>query len=137
MFWPGLRRTEDKGPLVKVNCPHCEQDFVFRLEEVHESRLTLFSPRSRDCGWQLRCPDCGYTAALSENDCRHLDQLISVSKHLEQDEARTDEVGKLVKGLDLDVMKHIGTMAAEWTCPTCKEEVPVTFETCWNCGRKR
>ena len=27
--------------------------------------------------------------------------------------------------------------AADWKCPTCHEEVPGTFESCWQCGGLR
>jgi len=27
--------------------------------------------------------------------------------------------------------------AGEWTCPQCREPVPVHFESCWNCGQNR
>ena len=29
------------------------------------------------------------------------------------------------------------SLAADWICPKCREEVPGTFELCWQCGTER
>ena len=43
------------------------------------------------------------------------------------------------KALELlrEVYQPHDTDAPDWTCGTCKETVPGTFESCWSCGAPR
>ena len=36
-----------------------------------------------------------------------------------------------------DLFQTSPSLAADWGCPKCREEVPGTFELCWQCGTSR
>ena len=46
---------------------------------------------------------------------------------------RDEDYGEAMRILGA-IYYGVPSQAAEWRCPTCGEEVPGTFDSCWQCG---
>jgi hypothetical protein len=119
----------DFGPLLPIHCPQCDTDQVYRLFTCRDE-LPLNTFRS----WFLYCPQCEREEYLSKGDCEHVSELCALAEAAAAGKIEGDGLSEEVKALDLDVVNGLLALTEDWSCPSCGEEVPVSFAVCWKCG---
>jgi hypothetical protein len=48
-----------------------------------------------------------------------------------------DEDFERAKAMIIEIRDNVPGNLPDWTCASCREEVPDGFEICWNCGAEK
>ena len=130
------RMTDDgmireHGSIGPYECPKCDKQKIQLTES--RSGFGLFAMLGIGTSWALGC-DCGYRLEVPASqvmDARGRVDMMDAytSGRLEQEDAM-----KRFSMTHFPTLTELEEHGRKWTCSGCKEEVPMTFETCWQCG---
>ena len=130
----------DYGSTIPYKCTVCGQ-FGYNLKVQSKSNtgdavinlmLKVWGKNKAFCF--LECTNCKLTIDIPESEEKELIFLNSKAKDLQEGKISDKDFIHVLLNSSSTVVKEIYERSHSWVCQGCQNEVPATFEVCWNCG---
>ena len=132
--------STDFGNIIPFKCSHCKESSLHLFESSHIPMPGLFSlfsniNKERAPLWFVKCKSCGLESEAQEEDTPFLLSIIEEAERLKAGEIKPEEYYTLFWETESKFIKELYLRTLAWSCSECdNDDIPMTFETCWNCG---
>ena len=127
----------DQGVCIVWRCPRCEVPRDYRLICSRGNISVLGLEVSRPAIlMDLRCSVCRYEIRVDPSEEAALVQAAETTRLLKMGSISADAYQEKVRSMPARFIKALKALNECWKCSGCGEDNPVTFDSCWNCGKK-
>lgn len=130
-------REKDNGLWLVWKCPRCLVETNFNAIVSHGNveliGLELSPPITM---LDLRCERCKFELRVAPSERESLEKLRDITRHLIEGNIPRAEYEAQVLEMPAQFVKDLAALTQNWKCPSCGEENPVSFDTCWNCSSR-
>jgi hypothetical protein len=125
------------GVCLVWQCPQCRVPRDFQMIESKAGFSILGVQVDKPCEMtDLRCCDCGYEIRVHASDRRLLEEAEQLTCLLKKGLLTLDSYQSEIRALPARFVKELLALTEVWKCPTCGEENPLSFDSCWKCRAK-
>lgn len=126
----------DLGACVKLLCPHCQQVSEFRLRSRSLAlRMFRHTLVEFDKTYDLACRLCEF---CKEIPAAELSSATSAARlYAQMSNEGVVEYWTALQAINCPTINALMEEGKTWSCPSCKESVPMTLKGCWNCNTPR
>ena len=82
----------------------------------------------------FECPSCKLIIEIPDEEAEEVKKLNIKAEEFQEGLISEKEYIDTLLQTDSKTVKQIYERSNSWDCPECSNEVPATFEVCWNCG---
>lgn len=130
----------DHGSTLPYKCTVCNS-FGFSLKEHHQNGtgdimigiLIKLWGKDRPL-FYFECVSCKLAVEIPDEEAEEVKRLNTKAKEFQEGFISEKEYIDSLLETDSKTVKQIYERSNSWDCPECSNEVPATFEVCWNCG---
>ena len=129
----------DHGMTLPYKCSNCAS-FGFHLKERpyqgvgnFVDLLIKFWGKNKPL-WSFECSKCFLTTEIPDKEIEDCLKLNQNSKEYHSGKLADKEFMDILLSTTSSVVQEIYNRCNSWECEQCQNEVPPTFEVCWNCG---
>lgn len=133
-------KNTDHGMTLPYKCSNCAS-FGFNLKEAPYHRNGQFFIHALLSGWgknrprwSFECANCYLAIDIPNAEIEECIKLNKNAKEYQSGKLVDKEFMGLLSSSKSTVVQEIYNRCNLWECEKCQNEVPPTFEVCWNCG---
>ena len=130
----------DHGVCLPYKCSSCESSGINLKETSAQggvfNKLAIALSGKKSCLWYFQCNNCGLVNDIPEKEEDFIIELHKKSLSFQNDEITEKEYHEALDQCESKLVKEMYNRAMSWVCKSCENEVPATFEVCWNCGEE-
>lgn len=82
----------------------------------------------------FQCNNCNLMTFISDDELDDVLEVNKAAKKFYNGEDSKENFLRILSETESKAIKEIFNRGNSWLCNECKNEVPPTFEVCWNCG---
>lgn len=130
----------DHGLALPYKCSNCSsfglnlKELPFRGTGYGILNLYLKSKGKTKSNWVYECNECGLQTDLDEDEVPEVIELKNKADELSAGTISDKDFMQILSSSTSNTVQEIYKRSFTWTCDACQNEVPPTFEVCWNCG---
>ena len=129
----GVREC-DEGACIVWKCPRCGVPRDYHLIESRGNFSIIGIEFSRPAILlDLRCSECGYEVRVDPSEKPMLDETIKMTRLLKAGSISIGAYQESIRRLPTRFVGALKALNEVWRCSGCREENPVSFDSCWNC----
>jgi hypothetical protein len=127
----------DQGVCIVWRCLRFEVPRDYRLIQSRGNISFIGLEFSRPAVMlDLRCSVCGYEIRVDRSEKSMLAQSAEETRLLKAGCLSAEAYQKKVRSLPARFVKAQKALNECWKCSSSGEDIPVTFDSCWNCRKK-
>lgn len=130
----------EHGICLPFKCTSCESSGI-SLKETSAQRgmfhkLAIALSVKKSCLWYFQCNNCGLVNDIPEEEEDLIIELHKKALSFQNNKIHENEFIQAIDQCQSKLVKELKSRSISWICTSCKNEVPATFEVCWNCGEE-
>ncbi len=86
--------------------------------------------------WMLQCSQCGYSVDVESDEINDVRMLNAKARDYENGKIPVEDFKSLLADSRLACLAPFSEYSDRYDCASCGEDVPRSFECCWNCGHQ-
>lgn len=130
----------DHGLTLPYKCSHCSSFGLTLKETPYQTSgevlvdLIMKVWSKNKALWYFECSKCQLSIEIPENEVSEAIKLSQHAKDYYSGNLKDTEFMKILSSTSSQTVQEIYNRCNSWICDDCENEVPPTFEVCWNCG---
>lgn len=130
----------DHGLTLPYKCSNCCSFGLHLKEDSHKSTgnplvdIAVNIWGKNKALWVFECPSCLLATDIPEVEIDEVIKLNQKAKEYSSGTLGENEFMDILSTTTSSIVQEVYNRSNSWECEKCKNDIPPTFEVCWNCG---